>query len=140
MISFISPHQMSSNVLQYHNCSEASLPSRRTTMPSQPEKRHAGLYVRQYTIRWHILTNTYSHKPLLHSFYLSTSTKFNRVTESEPLWVIITVKENYSFITASRLRCLLICWSEYVLLTYNMPHIFKLSSPTFVLYYRIKYV
>ena len=69
-------------------------------------------------------------------FYFTASNMFNRITVSQPLWNIITVKVIFTSISATRPRCRLIRPSVYVSLTYNFPHIFKWTSPSFVLFYR----
>ena len=72
-------------------------------------------------------------------FYFTASNTFNRISVSYPLWSIITVIENYSTASGSRLRCRFICPSVNILLTYNIPHIFKLISFAFVFFYRFKW-
>ena len=56
------------------------------------------------------------------------SIRFNCITASKPLWSIVTVKENYIKIFASRPRCLLICRFS---LSRHISHIY-IINPSFI--------
>ena len=100
----------------------------------------AVLHIRLYTLCWPTISHLYSHKTPLHLFYLTTSNKFNFTTVYYPLWHIITVKVTYTTISANRSRCRLICPSFYISLTQNIPHIFKLTPPSFFLFHNFKQI